>query len=124
VQPRGTGCSLQPDPATDLASPDVDLPPLDQLVVDDVWGTEHARFLHLVFVEFDRSGEWPVLEELVRKVARAGEKIDLYHEVRGLPPSLGRLEGERVTLMVSRSQASRSRRGHSQEFPRLSPART
>lgn len=48
-----------------------------------------ARYMQLSFDEFHRRGEWPSIEQLQKRLLRAGDHIDLYAVAARIPGELG-----------------------------------
>jgi hypothetical protein len=53
------------------------------------WGNAHQAMLDAIFDAFMSGADWPDINELQRDLDRRGASIDLYGELREMPPSLG-----------------------------------
>lgn len=63
-----------------------------------------ARYMQLSFEEFHRRGEWPNIEQLQKRLLRAGDHIDLYAEY---PENWARIRYESSPSVIWPSPASR-----------------
>jgi hypothetical protein len=66
------------------------------------WAERNRRFLELVYMRFDESGEWPRAEALQRDLLHLRDDLDVFERAEQLPRSLGALSGDsRVFLTVT-----------------------
>lgn len=55
----------------------------------DAWASQHQLVLEVIFEAFASGGQWPDIDDLQRDLDRRATPLDLYHELRAMPPSLG-----------------------------------
>jgi hypothetical protein len=65
------------------------------------WAREHQGLLKRCFDRFQRSGEWPTLEQLQHDFAVQGdEEVDVATLAYKIPGPLGRVENQRLVLLM------------------------
>jgi hypothetical protein len=67
----------------------------------DIWAREHQWLLETAFVSFDRTGEWPLVEEVQQDLAAQPDRaIAVGQLVVDIPPALGARFSQHVQLTV------------------------
>jgi hypothetical protein len=67
----------------------------------EAWAIEHRWLLEAALAEFDRTGEWPLIEDVQRALATTPERaVAVRQLVIDIPPALGARFSQRVELTV------------------------
>jgi uncharacterized protein (TIGR02391 family) len=60
------------------------------------WALRNLPFLHAVFADFCREGDWPSVDVLQRRLVKQGERLNVSEAAYALPQDLGHLESTQM----------------------------